>query len=99
MVVREASLEETEEGVMIGGRVISNLRYGDDTTLTAETSEGLSQAIDKIMVASASAGLYLNVEKTKVLTTAGITSFKVNSDDIEVVDHFDLLGSTIQEEV
>jgi len=64
MVVREASLEETEEGVRIGGRVLSNLRYADDTTLAPETTEGLSQAIDKIMVPSTlSAGLYLRVLK------------------------------------
>jgi len=49
-------------------------------------------------VASASPGLFLNVKKTEVLTTAGITSFKANSNEIEVVDHFDLLGYTIQED-
>jgi len=56
---------------------------------------GLESIVKKVVTSSARVELYLNVQKTKVLTTAGITSFKVNNEDIEVVQQFKLLGSSI----
>jgi len=94
-VMRDAALDETGEGIRIGGRIINNLRYADDVTLAAETAAGLESIIKRVVASSARAGLYLNVRKTNVLTIAGITSFKVNNEDIKMVQQFNHLGSNI----
>ena len=39
--MKNAGLEETQSGIKIAGRNINNLRYADDTTLTAEGKEEL----------------------------------------------------------
>jgi len=97
-VMREAGLEDSEVGVRVGGRVLNNLRYADDTTLAAETEEGLRKLIQDVTRASKKAGLHLNIKKTKVMSNAGITEFMVDGERIEVVKSFNLLGSIVEEE-
>jgi hypothetical protein len=97
-VMRDAGLDETEEGIRIGGRNLNNLRYADDVTLAANTEDGLVSLIEKVTCASGKAGLYLNIQKTKVMSTAELQSFSLNNKNIEVVDHFNLLGSILEEE-
>ena len=70
-IMREA-LEEWESGISIGGRMVTNLRYADDTTLLAGTKEDLVELVERVRRASEKAGLYLNVGKTKVMTTGDI---------------------------
>ena len=57
--MREA-LEEWESGITIGGRIVTNLRYADDTTLLAGTKEDLIELVERVRRASEKAGLYLN---------------------------------------
>jgi len=64
--MRQAGINEDDEGVKIGGRTISNLRYADDATLLAGDEEELRTMLKKVMEVSSRAGLYLNVRKTKV---------------------------------
>ena len=52
-------------GISIGGRKVTNLRYADDTTLIAGTQDEFTELITKVKRASEEAGLYLNVKKTK----------------------------------
>ena len=59
------SLEEWESGISIGGRMVTNLIYADDTTLLAGTKEELIELVERVRRASEKAGLYLNVGKTK----------------------------------
>ena len=66
--MREA-LEDLDVGISIGGRMITNLRYNDDTTLIAETKNDLIAFMEIVKLASEKAGLYLNVGKTKVMMT------------------------------
>ena len=82
--MREA-LEEWETGISIGGRIVTNLRYADDTTLLAGTKEDLTEIVERVRRASEKAGLYLNVRKTKVMTTGDIGEMTVDGKDIEVV--------------
>ena len=56
-------------GISIGGRMITNLRYVDDTTLIAETKNDLIAFMEIVKFDSEKAGLYLNVGKTKVMMT------------------------------
>ena len=94
-IMREA-LEEWESGISIGGRMVTNLRYADDTTLLAGTKEDLIELVERVRGASEKAGLYLNVGKTKVMTISGdIGEVTVDGKDIEVVTKFVFLGALI----
>ena len=93
-IMREA-LEEWESGISIGGRMVTNLRYADDTTLLAGTKEDLTELVERVRRASEKAGLYLNVGKTKVMTTGDIGEVTVDGKDIEIVTKFVFLGALI----
>ena len=94
-IMREA-LEEWERGISIGGRMVTNLRYADNTTLPAGTKEGdLIEHVGRDRRASEKAGLYLNVGKTKVITTGDIREVTVVG---KVVTKFVLLGVLITED-
>ena len=67
--MRQANLEELDIGVKMGGRKINNLRYADDTTLLAESKEELLQLVTSVKEKSAQDGLYLNLKKTKAMST------------------------------
>ena len=89
------ALEEWESGISIGGSMVTNLRYTDDTTLLAGTKEYLIELVERFRRASENAGLYLNVGKTKVMTTGYIGEVTVDGKDIEVVTTFVFLGALI----
>ena len=65
--------------------MVTNLRYADDTTLLAGTKEDLIELVERVRRASEKAGLYLDVGKTKVMTTGDIGEVTVDGKDIEVV--------------
>ncbi|CAI9717975.1 Hypothetical predicted protein [Octopus vulgaris] len=96
-VMRNAGLEDSSIGVRIGGRNINNLHYADDTTLLAESGKNLEGLVLLVKKESEKFGLYLNVKKTKIMSTAATTniSIKIDNEEIEVVDDFILLGSKI----
>ena len=75
--MRNARLEETQAGIKIAGRNINNLRYADDTTLTAESEEELKSLLMKVKVESEKVGLKLNIQKMKIMASGLITSSPV----------------------
>ena len=76
------------------GRNINNLRYADDTTLTAE-SEELKSLLMKVKEESEKVGLKLNMQKTKVMASGPITSWQIDGERVETVADFILGGSKI----
>ena len=64
-IMRNTGLEETQAGIKIAGRNINNLRYADDTTITAESEEELKSLLMKVKVESEKVGLNLNIQKMK----------------------------------
>ena len=72
--MRNAGLEEAQTGVKIAGRNINNLRYSDDTTLTAESEEEPKSLLMKVKEESENVGLKLNIQKTKIMASSPITS-------------------------
>ena len=72
-IMRNAGLEEAQAGTKIAGRNINNLRYADDTTLTAE-SEELKSLLMKMKEESEKVDLKLNIQKTKIMASSPITS-------------------------
>ena len=65
-IMRNAGLEEAQAGIKIARRNINNLRYVDDTTLTAESEEDLKSLLMKVKEESEKVGLKLNIQKTKI---------------------------------
>ena len=91
-IMRNAGLEEAQAGIKIARRIISNLRYADDTTLKAESEEELKSLLMKVKEESENVGLKLNIQKTKIMASCPITSWEI---DGETVSDFIFLGSKI----
>ena len=75
-IMRNAGLEEAQDGIKIAGRNINNLRYADDTTLMAGSEEGLKSLLIKVKEQSEKVGLRLNIQKTKIMASGPIISCK-----------------------
>ena len=69
-----ARMDEVQSGIKIARRNINNLRYADDTTLTAESEEELKRLLMKVKEESEKVGLKLNIQKTKIMASGPITS-------------------------
>ena len=82
--MRNAGLDEAQ----------ANLRYSDDTTLTAE-SEELKSFLMKVKEESEKVGLKLNIQKTKIMASSPITSWQIDGKTTETVTDFIFLGSKI----
>ena len=68
-----ARLDEAQAGIKIAGRNLNNLRYTDDTTLMAESEEGLKSLLMNVKEESEKVGLKLNMQKTKIMASGPIT--------------------------
>ena len=71
-----ARLDEAQAGIKIAGRNINNLRYADDSTVTAESHEELKSLLMKVKEESEKVGLKLNIQKTKIMASSPIISCK-----------------------
>ena len=76
-------MDEVQGGIKIAGRNINNLRYSDDTTLMAESEEELKTLLMKVKEESEKAGLKLNIQKTKIMTSGPITSWQIDGETVE----------------
>ena len=88
-------LEEAQAGIKIARRNINNLRYADDTTLTAERKEELKSLLVKVKVESEKVGLKLNIQKTKIMASGPITSWQIDGEIVETMTDFIFWGSKI----
>ena len=80
--MQNARLDEAQAGIKIAGRNINNLRYADDTTLMAEIEEKLKSFMMKVKEESEKAGLKLNIQKTKIMTSGPITSWQIDGETV-----------------
>ena len=83
-----------EAGIKIARRNINNLRYTDDTTLMAESKE-LKSLLIQVQEESENIGLKLNIQKTKIMTSGPITSWRTDGETMETVTDFIFCGSKI----
>ena len=93
--MQNAKMGEVQAGNKIAGRNISNLRYADDTTLTAESKEELKSLLMKAKEESEKAGLELSIQKMKIMASGPITSWQIDGETVETVSDFIFLGSKI----
>ena len=83
--MRNAGLDEAQARIKIAGRNINNLRYADDTTLTAETEEVLKNLLMKVKEEREKVGLKLNIQKTKIMASGPITLWEIDGETVETV--------------
>ena len=80
--MRNAGLDEVQTGIKIARRYINYLRYADDTTLMAESKE-LKSLLMKVKEESENFGLKLNIQKTKIMASGPIASWKIDGETVE----------------
>ena len=84
-----ARLDESQAGIKISGRNLSNLRYADGTMLIAKSEEGLNTLLMTVKEENEKAGLKLNIQKTKIMASSPITSWQIDRETMETVrDYF-----------
>ena len=84
-----AGLDKTQAGIKIAKRNINNLRYADDSILTAESEEELKSLLMKVKEESTKAVIILNTQKTKIMASGHITSWQIDGETMETVrDYF-----------
>ena len=86
--MQNARLDEAQAWIKIARRNINNLRYADDTTLMAETKEELKSLLMKVKEKSEKAGLKLNIQKTKIMASGLITSWKIDGETMVTMTLF-----------
>ena len=79
-IMPNARPDETQAGIKIVGRNISNFRYADDTTFMAVSEEKLKRLLMKVKKESENAGLKLNIKKTKIMASSPITSWQIDEE-------------------
>ena len=96
--MRNAGLDEPQDGMKIARRNINNLRYADDTTLMAESEEELKSLLMKVKLESGKVGLKLSIQKTKIMASDPITLWEIDGqtgETVETLSDFIFLGSKI----
>ena len=88
-------LDESQAGIKIAGRNISNLRYADDTTSMAKIEEEIKSFLIRLKEENEKKVLKLNIQKTKIIASSSITSWQTEVEKVERVTDFTLLGSKI----
>ena len=81
--------------IQVARRNINNLRYANDTTLTAENGEELKSLLMKVKEETEKVGLKLNIQKMKIMLYGPITSWEIDGETVETVSDFTFLGSQI----
>ena len=97
-IIRNAGLAEAQAGIKISRRNINNLRYGDDTTLMAESKEEQKSLLMKVKEESEEVGLKLNTQKTKIMASGLIASWQIDGETLETVTDLILGGFKITED-
>ena len=93
--MHNAGLDEAQAGIKIARRNISNLSYSDDPMLMAESKEELRNLLMKVKEESEKPGLKLSINKTKIMASSSITSWKIDGETMETMINFIFLDSKI----
>ena len=85
-IIQNIRLDEAQVGVKCFGRSINNLRYADDTTIMAESTEEVKSLLMKMKEESEKeAGLKFNIQKTKIMPSSPITSWQIYGETVETL--------------
>ena len=86
--MRNAGLEEAQAGIKTSGRNISNFRYAEGNTLTAEIEEELKSLLMKVKEESEKVGLKLNIQKTRIVACGPMSSWEIDGETVETVSDY-----------
>ena len=86
---------EIKAGIKIAGRNFNNLRYADGNILSMENKKEIKSLLIGVKNDSENAGLKLNIQKTKIMTSGPITSWQIGGKTMETVTDIIFLGSKI----
>ena len=81
-IMRNAGLDEAQDGIKFAGRNVNNLRYADGMTLMAESEEELKFLLMKEKEESERVGLKLNIQKTKIMASGSVTSWEKDGETV-----------------
>ena len=84
-IMQDAGLNVAQARIKIAGRNINNLKYADDTTLMAESEEELKSLLMKVKEESEKAGLKLNIQKTKIMSSGPLRSWQIDGETMETI--------------
>ena len=93
--MRNTGVDEIQAGIKITSRNMNNLIYADNTTLMAESEKELKIFLMKVKDESEKVGLKLNIQKTKIMASGSLTSWKIDGETVEMVSDFIFLDSKI----
>ena len=93
--MRNTGQDEAQAGIKISGRNINNLRHANDIILMAESEEEQKSLLMKVKEESKKAGLKLNIQKTKIMASAPITSWQIDGETVETASDLMFGGSKI----
>ena len=93
--MRNVRLDEVQTGIKIAGRNTKNLKYADNTTLMAESKKERKSFLLKMKEKSEKLGLKLNIQKTKIMASCPITSWRIDEETMKTVRDFIFWGSKI----
>ena len=91
--MQNTRLDESPAGIKISRKNINNLRYADDISRMAESEEGIKTLLTRVKEESEKAGLKLNIQKTKIMTSSSITTWQIYGETMEAVTDFIFLDS------
>ena len=94
-IMQNARLDESQAGIKIAERNINHIRYAEDSTLMAESEEGLKSFLMRVKEESEKAGLKLSIQNTKIMVSSPIISWQIEWEKIEALTDFIFLGSKI----
>ena len=93
--MQNVMLDESQAGIKVAKSYNNDLRYADDTTLTAESEEELKTLLMKVKEESEKVGLKLNIQKTNIMALGPITSWEIDGETVGTVAEFIFWGSKI----
>ena len=93
--MRNTGLDESQAGIKITGRNTNNLRYADDTTLTAESEKEQKSLLMSVKEDREKAHLKLHIQKTKIMASDPIASWQIGGEKVEILTDFIFWGSII----
>ena len=96
------AMENIEAGIVVGGQLISDVRFADDQGMVASTEEGLQKLMNKLNDTAKKYNMKINVQKTKAMVVTrdggGEVNIKIDGQRLEQVTNFKYLGSIISED-
>ena len=94
-IIWNSELIDSQAEIKIAQRNTYSLRYADDTTLMAESEEGLKSLLMRMKEENKKAGSKINIQKTKIMASRPMTSWQIDGEKVEMVAYFIFLGSKI----